>query len=161
MQQKVSISKLVHGGQGLGDLQDGRKVFVWNALPGETVEVELTRNKKDYAEGFAINILTPSDDRIKTYSKEDVALSVSPWSFMTYQAEQTHKKEILKETFEREHVSLPDFDFIATENGGDLTHQPTHYRNKVEFSFWGDDNGLHFAQYLRSTHKKIKLNYPS
>ena len=33
----VSVTKLVHGGQGLAELADGRKVFVWNALPGETV----------------------------------------------------------------------------------------------------------------------------
>jgi len=34
---RVKIDKLVHGGQGIGTLSDGRKAFVWNALPGEEV----------------------------------------------------------------------------------------------------------------------------
>jgi tRNA/tmRNA/rRNA uracil-C5-methylase (TrmA/RlmC/RlmD family) len=40
----VAITKLVHGGQGLGELSDGRKVFVWNALPGETVAIRVIKN---------------------------------------------------------------------------------------------------------------------
>ena len=36
--ERVKIEKIVPGGQGLGTLEDGRKVFLWNALPGEEVE---------------------------------------------------------------------------------------------------------------------------
>jgi tRNA/tmRNA/rRNA uracil-C5-methylase (TrmA/RlmC/RlmD family) len=44
--ETVRIEKIVPGGQGLGELSDGRKVFVWNALPDETVLVEITKSKK-------------------------------------------------------------------------------------------------------------------
>lgn len=42
----ISIDRLVFGGQGLGELPGGKKVFVWNALPGETVAVRLLRQKR-------------------------------------------------------------------------------------------------------------------
>ena len=42
---EVEIEKIVGGGQALGLLGDGRKVFVWGGLPGETVEIQMTKTK--------------------------------------------------------------------------------------------------------------------
>jgi 23S rRNA (uracil1939-C5)-methyltransferase len=56
---EVTIEKLVFGGQGLGTLPDGRKIFVWNALPGETVKVRTIKKKKSYVEGIAEEVVTP------------------------------------------------------------------------------------------------------
>ena len=47
MNKKTAIiEKLVPGGQALATLADGKKAFIWGAMPGETVEFELTKNKK-------------------------------------------------------------------------------------------------------------------
>ena len=51
---EVAIQKLVHGGQGRGVADDGRKVFCWNSLPGDRVVVELKKSKKSYAEAKSI-----------------------------------------------------------------------------------------------------------
>ena len=59
------IEKLVPGGQALATLADGKKAFIWGAMPGETVEFELTKNKKTYCEGVAIrSIAYPSEPRV-------------------------------------------------------------------------------------------------
>ncbi len=142
----VLIDKLIHGGQALGSLPDGRRVFVWNALPGETVNVRLTKSKNKYAEGIAEDILKPSKARIEP--RDEAYLSTSPWQIMTYEAENEYKKEILVETFAREKVHVPKtIDFCASE-------QQWHYRNKMEYSFWADDNGLHLALFHRGSHGK-------
>lgn len=65
---EVTIEKLVHGGQGLGTLPDGRKVFVWGALPGEKVAIKVTKGKRSYAEAFTEKVLTPSPVRIAPLS---------------------------------------------------------------------------------------------
>ena len=44
---QVKIEKLVFGGQALGTMEDGRKVFVWNALPDEEVEIEILKKKRN------------------------------------------------------------------------------------------------------------------
>ena len=62
--EEVAIEKLVHGGQGLGNLADGRKVFVWNALPGERVRLRVIKAKRSFAEAIAEEIITPSLERI-------------------------------------------------------------------------------------------------
>lgn len=145
MLEEVQITKLVHGGQGLGQLADGRKIFVWNALPGETLGVRVGRKKRDYAEGFAEEVRKASEYRIKPL--DDAYLSTSPWQIMTTEAEDKYKKEILIESFKREHISLPDFEFVSVG-------EPFHYRNKMEYSFWGDDDGLHLALFHRASHGK-------
>lgn len=146
MTEVVTIEKLVHGGQGIGTLADGRRVFVWNALPGEEVEVTLTKSKNKLAEGMATNVLKPSADRIEP--QDDAYLSTSPWQIMTFDAESKYKQSILQETLQREHVDY----------SGEVTMQqgPSewHYRNKMEYSFWADDFGLHLALFNRGTHGK-------
>ncbi|MDQ2973164.1 MAG: TRAM domain-containing protein [bacterium] len=149
----VKIDKLVHGGQGLGMTQDGKKVFVWGALQGEEVEVLITKNKKDFAEGFAEKIIKPSAQRINTLKADDIELSTQPLKIMSYDAELIAKQQIVQEIFSREHIVLPEFNM---QTAGSVDK----YRNKVEFSFWGDDQGIHYAHYLRASHRKIKLPYP-
>lgn len=39
----VTLDKIVGGGQALGTLEDGRKLFAWGGLPGETVTVQVTQ----------------------------------------------------------------------------------------------------------------------
>lgn len=143
---EVTIDKLVHGGQGLGSSADGKKVFAWNALPGERVLVEARKNKKNYLEGTATQVLSPSADRIEV--KDEAYLSTSPWQMMRFEAENRHKASILEETFSREHVEIGSP--IAFTAG---TKQLA-YRNKMEYSFWGDDAGLHLALFHRASHGK-------
>lgn len=146
MTETVNIEKLVHGGQGIGTLADGRRVFVWNALPGEEVEVTLTKSKHKLAEGIATKITTASADRID--SRDDAYLSTSPWQIMSFEAENQRKQEILVETLQREHVEYTGS--VSMHHGQD----EWHYRNKMEYSFWADDEGLHLAFFNRGSHGK-------
>lgn len=145
MSETVEIEKLVHGGQGLGVMADGRKVFVWNALPGETVAVELERSKKGYAEGTAVEVIKPSRERVEP--KEQNYLATSPWQILEFVAENYWKQEITRELFTQAGVKLPKFD-LQTDG------VQFHYRNKMEYSFWGDDAGVHLALYNRGSHQK-------
>ncbi|HET7320148.1 MAG TPA: TRAM domain-containing protein [Candidatus Saccharimonadales bacterium] len=144
--EEVKITKLVHGGQGLGELGDGRKVFVWNALPGEKVRARVIKKKRSYAEAIAEEILEPSKERIAP--KEENYLATSPWQIMTFKAENKYKKQIVEELFAHEKVKLPKFGEAASDGN------EWHYRNKMEYSFWGDNDGLHLALHQRGSHGK-------
>ena len=145
MLETVIIEKLVHGGQGLGTLADGRKVFVWNALPGEKVGVRIIKAKRSFAEAIAEEIIEPSPLRIAP--REENYLATSPWQIVQFEAENDYKKRIVTELFTQAHVPLPDF--AMTTAGDDW-----HYRNKMEYSFWGDEQGLHVALHQRGSHHK-------
>jgi 23S rRNA (uracil1939-C5)-methyltransferase len=144
--QEVQITKLVHGGQGLAELADGRKVFVWNALPGEVVRIRLIKQKRSYAEAIAEEIVQASPERVAP--REENYLATSPWQMMTFEAENQHKADIVRELFDHEKVQLPAVGPTI------FTDHEWHYRNKMEYSFWGDDDGLHLALHLRGSHGK-------
>ena len=61
----VTPTSLVYGGEAMGRLPDGRAVFVPYALPGETVSVRLVEQKRGYARGELLEVLTPSQARIE------------------------------------------------------------------------------------------------
>lgn len=163
--EQVTITKLVHGGQGLAELGDGRKVFVWNALPGETVRVRVIKKKRSYAEAIAEEIVTASPERVEP--REENYLATSPWQMMTFEAENKYKSSIVQELFQQAHIDLTRFDlttvsgkaarddeFISSPGAMENPLGVFHYRNKMEYSFWGDDDGLHLALHQRGSHGK-------
>src|SRR3989338_1397270 len=99
MPELIKIEKLVFGGQGLGRDAEGRAVFVWNALPGEEVEVEFLQKKKNFGEAITTKVLTPSPDRVTPIDPH--FLSSSPWQMLTWEKENEWKKQIAVETYSK------------------------------------------------------------
>lgn len=58
---KYKIEKLDHEGRGI--IRDGKIIFVKNALPLETVEIKILKEKKKFIEAESISIENPSNDR--------------------------------------------------------------------------------------------------
>ena len=82
----IQIEKIIPGGEALGTLPDGKKIFFWNALPGETiVNYEITKNKSHYINAIATDIKNPSTHRVEP--KDACFLSTSPWQIMDYDYE--------------------------------------------------------------------------
>lgn len=152
--ETVHFTELVPGGQAMGQLADGRKVFAWGVLPGETATVQLTKLKKSYAEAVAAQIIVSSPDRVAP--RDECYLSTSPWQIMTEAAELRHKSQLVVESFRQEHISLP-----PTEIKGD--GQFYHYRNKMEYSLWWDHETARIwpAFHRRGSHQKILVRSSS
>jgi len=152
----VTLEKIVGGGQALGTLDDGRKLFVWGGLPGETVQVQLTKKKSRYAEGIVNAVDLPSAERIVPRDPESY-LSTSPWQIMNFSAEQHYKAALVEEAFELHDIVLPQPIDIYTDG------REFEYRNKIEYSFWFDTETeqLNLAFYRRGTHGKIPITLTS
>lgn len=149
----ATLDKIIGGGQAIGTLEDGRKILVWGGLPGETVEIQVTKKKSHYLEGYVTDILSPSSERITPRDPESY-LSTSPWQIMDFSAEQHYKAALVEEAFELHDIVLPDPIDIFSDN------IQFEYRNKIEFSFWFDTakNQLDLAFHRRGTHGKIAIN---
>lgn len=59
----IHIDRVSHEGRGIAQLDDGRTVFIENALPNEQVDATITVNKPAYSEGVAFNINSKSQMR--------------------------------------------------------------------------------------------------
>jgi 23S rRNA (uracil1939-C5)-methyltransferase len=73
-QHEIILEKLTYGGEAMGRLSDGRAVFVPFGLPGETVRIQLTQEKQNFARGEILEILKPSPDRITAKCKHFYSL---------------------------------------------------------------------------------------
>lgn len=153
---EVSLDTIVGGGQSLGTLDDGRKLFVWGGLPGERVRVQLTKKKSNYAEGIVVEVLEPSDQRIEPRDP-DSYLSTSPWQLMQFDAEQHYKAALIEEAFELHDIVLPNPIDVYSDG------LQFAYRNKIEYSFWFDTDTqqLDLAFFRRGTHGKISITETS
>ncbi|MCW8407590.1 23S rRNA (uracil(1939)-C(5))-methyltransferase RlmD [Legionella sp. PATHC035] len=62
--QTAQIDNLSHDGKGVARIQ-GKATFIQGALPGELVEFQYKRIKKDFDEGLLLKVLKPSSLRVE------------------------------------------------------------------------------------------------
>ena len=125
------MEKIVGGGQAIGTLDDGRKAFVWGGLPKELVTIRVTKKKSHFVEGIVTEITEESPERI-TPKDENSYLSTSPWQIMPMSSEQSYKASLIEEAFLLHDITLPEKIKVFSDG------VEFNYRNKVEFSWFGD-----------------------
>jgi len=153
--ETVTIDKLVPGGQGIATLISNKKAFIWGALPGETVEFQITKNKSSFCEGVVSKILTKSERR--SNPRDPCYLATSPWQIMDYGYELEQKTELVLECFRQNRINLPKLRHTITDD------KDYFYRNKMEYSlYWDNDaNKIKLAFHARGTHRKIPIDQSS
>ena len=129
--ETLRLEKIVGGGQAIGTLDDGRKAFVWGGLPKELVTIRVTKKKSHFVEGIVTEIIEKSPERI-TPRDENSYLSTSPWQIMPMSSEQSHKASLIEEAFLLHNITLPEKIEVFSDG------VEFNYRNKVEFSWFGD-----------------------
>lgn len=130
----AKFDKITPGGQALGTLENGKKIFAWGVLPNETAKIQITKSKSSFVEGFAVEIFESSPERIEPKDKESF-LSTSPWQIFNFDFEQKTKQELIFESFRQEKIELKNQEDFYSDG------KIFEYRNKVEFSFWWEKSG--------------------
>lgn len=151
----IKIEKMIPGGMALGNLEDGKKAFFWNALPGEIVEeYETTKNKSHYIEAIATKTSHQNSHRITP--KDECFLSTSPWQIMDFEYELELKRELIQEIFREHSIDIDKPEIITDGNN-------FFYRNKMEYSlYWNNDlNKIELAFHQRNSHTKIPIKKSS
>ncbi len=122
----VKVKKIIPGGQALGTLEDGKKIFFWNALPGEeVVKYDITKNKSHFVEAIATEISPASPLRVP--AKDACFLSTSPWQIIDFNYELKLKQELVVEMFHEHQIDI-DTPPIITDG------KEYYYRNKMEYA---------------------------
>ena len=95
----LKVEKLVYPGRSLA-LDQGKVVFTDRGLPGETVEVEVLRDRKTFAEARTLRVVVPSPARVEPRCAH--YLACSPYQEMAYEAQLEAKKAQVEEIVGRE-----------------------------------------------------------
>ncbi|MEO6133940.1 MAG: 23S rRNA (uracil(1939)-C(5))-methyltransferase RlmD [Ginsengibacter sp.] len=109
---------------------DGKVIFIEGAVPGDVVDVRITRNKKDWAEGKASQIKEFSADRVTPFCIHFGICGGCKWQMLPYDKQLQYKEQEVRDVMKRiGHLEgLPVLPIMGSE-------KTIHYRNKLEFTF--------------------------
>lgn len=95
---EIEINRLSHEGRGIGT-HDGKTVFVSGALPGEKVLARITLVRTRLEEADAVEILTPSPDRVEPPCPHFGVCGGCSLQHMAPAAQIAFKQQVLAEHF--------------------------------------------------------------
>ncbi|MBR5093088.1 MAG: 23S rRNA (uracil(1939)-C(5))-methyltransferase RlmD [Bacteroidales bacterium] len=109
---------------------DGLVVFVPFVVPGDVVDIQLYRKKKNYAEGRAIRFHKQSPLRVEPACPHFGVCGGCKWQTMKYSAQLEAKQRQVRDNLER--LGGIDCSGMRPICGSDSIY---YYRNKLEFTF--------------------------
>ena len=127
--ENVPVTGYAAEGKALGRI-DGKVIFIEGAVPGDTADVIITRNKKDWAEGKATTIKNSARKEFRLFAFIlGYAAVVNGKCFLIKNNSNINSRK-LTDAFKRigklyDVIMLP---IIGSE-------KTTRYRNKLEFTF--------------------------
>lgn len=128
--ENVPVTAYAAEGKALARV-DGKVVFIeGGVVPGDVVDVKLSKSKKDWAEGKAIRIHTLSPDRTEPFCQHFGLCGGCKWQMLPYEKQLAYKQQQVEDHLRRiGHLELP---FMPPILGAKETRR---YRNKLEFTF--------------------------
>lgn len=109
---------------------EGKVIFISGAVPGDRVELLITKSKKDWAEGRVMKILEPASDRVAPFCKHFGVCGGCKWQMLPYEKQLIYKQQEALQNIARIGKLQPKETLPIL--GSELT---TAYRNKLEFTF--------------------------
>jgi 23S rRNA (uracil1939-C5)-methyltransferase len=133
----ITIEKIVFGGKGLSrDLE--RITFVPFTLPGEKVRVQIRRERNDYQDADAIEIVEPDRDRVTPACPYFGVCGGCQMSHATYDRQVALKVSILQETLQRTGLRFPEIQMIQSK--------PFGYRHRAQLKYDATRRALGFYE---------------
>ncbi len=127
--EDVLISDYAAEGKALAKIE-GKVIFISGAVPGDVVDILITKNKKDWAEGRVVQIKTYSLQRTESFCRHFGTCGGCKWQMLPYPQQLAYKEQEALQNLKRiGKVELPP---IMPIIGGEDT---VRYRNKLEFTF--------------------------
>lgn len=96
----IEIEKMVYSGQGLGRA-NGKVIFVPFTAPGDRVEIEVVREKKDYSEGIPKRLEHGSSLRVKPFCPLFGECGGCQYQHLPYPEQLKLKEEAVKDILRR------------------------------------------------------------
>lgn len=126
----LTITNYAAEGKSIGQLSDGKVAFVENVVPGDVVDIYITKNKKSYAEAKMTRMVQPSALRIDAFCEHFGVCGGCKWQMLPYERQLEFKQQQVYDQLRRiGHIELPEMSPILG------SPEQRYYRNKLEFTF--------------------------
>lgn len=127
--ENITISDVAAEGKAIARIND-MVVFVPFGAPGDVVDIQLTKKKKNYGEGRIVRYHSLSDKRCDTFCEHFGVCGGCKWQHLPYPEQLAFKQQQIVDNLSR--IGKVDLPPISPIMGSDKT---IYYRNKLEFTF--------------------------
>ncbi|MEI7828158.1 MAG: 23S rRNA (uracil(1939)-C(5))-methyltransferase RlmD [Prolixibacteraceae bacterium] len=109
---------------------EGMVVFTTNVIPGDVVDIQVTKKREKFMEGKVVAIQKPSPDRVEAFCQHFDLCGGCKWQFLPYEKQLFYKqKQVVDQLTRIGKVNIP---VLHPIKGSEKT---TYYRNKLEYTF--------------------------
>ena len=127
--ENVEITDVAAEGKAIAKV-DGMAVFVPFAVPGDIVDIQITRKKRSFAEGRVVRFEKFSDNRTVPFCEHFGVCGGCKWQNLSYNEQLKYKNNQVSDNLKRiGKVDLPEILQILG------APEDRFYRNKLEFTF--------------------------
>lgn len=128
MSEIVKIEKIVAGGDCLAKI-NGKNVFIPYTIPGETVEVEITKTFRDYDFAKVVRIIEKSPHRVEPFCPLYGKCGGCNMQHISSDYQIELRKSILKDSFVREGLEVPEIEVVSGSE--------RNYRSRIQLTDGG------------------------
>ena len=126
--EAVTIEAVAAEGKALAHV-DGMVVFVDFAVPGDVVDIQVFKKKKNYMEGFIKRMIKPSERRLEPFCPHFGVCGGCRWQPLPYEMQLAAKRQQVEDQLVRiGHLQVPEIRPTLP------SRKIQYYRNKLEFS---------------------------
>ena len=127
--EKLEITDIAAEGKAIAR-KDEMVIFVNNVVPGDVVDVQINKRKKNYKEGYPVFFHEYSKDRITPFCEHFGLCGGCKWQSLPYEKQLYYKeKQVSDQLIRIGGLELPGIEPIK----GSV--KTTFYRNKLEYTF--------------------------
>ena len=127
--EQLAVTGVEFQGKGVAR-HNGKVIFVEQALPGDVVDVKLTKSKKDFATGTIVKFHERSKDRQEPFCNHFGICGGCKWQSLPYEKQLEYKWSFVHDAITKigKLNEVPILPIIGCE-------QQTFFRNKLEYTF--------------------------
>ncbi len=127
--QNVRIEEIAAEGKALARV-DGKVVFAPFAVPGDLVDIQVSKKRKNYMEGFITAYHEYSNIRVEPFCQHFGICGGCKWQNLPYEMQLEYKQKQVSDQLKRiGRIDLPEINPIIGSS------KTMYYRNKLEFTF--------------------------
>ncbi|MDD4819738.1 MAG: 23S rRNA (uracil(1939)-C(5))-methyltransferase RlmD [Flavobacteriales bacterium] len=126
----LTVTDAAAQGKSVSHSEDGRAVLITGAVPGDVVDVRVTKKKSKYYEGTVERIISPSEKRVAPMCEHFGVCGGCKWQNMAYQDQIFYKQKEVENNIRR--IGNIEPNEIVPIKGCEKQY---FYRNKMEYSF--------------------------
>ncbi len=127
--EQLAVTGVEFQGKGVAR-HNGKVIFVEQALPGDVVDVKLTKSKKDFATGTIVKFHERSKDRQEPFCEHFGICGGCKWQSLPYEKQLEYKWSFVNDAITKigKLNDVPILPIVGCE-------QQTFFRNKLEYTF--------------------------